>query len=582
VIFATPRSGASLFKKILELDTRFQPDEIIWDYSKIVPVNDYLKLDPKTKFIFVTRNPIPTISSIIDGWRSQKYITHPELDGWWGEKWSFALINNWGELVGKPLTVIATAQFESILELVINEFKIANRKVGQAVLSSLEDLLKDPDGELRRISKTLDLDWNSELPNPLPAPTNTALPLGPEKVRKNLSEIISLNEKLKNIQKTESDFRISSGLKQNVFKLDSRKLKKEVSQPSSGTAFQSSHTKSIVELLFRSNSSLVVSTYKSGHLIFIRPDKEKSILNTSFRKINRPMGLAIGGSRLSIGAGDSIINYSNQPGLKAKIDPENNPDKVYALRSITQTGDVAIHEMGYDKNGELWFVNTKFSCLSKQQLNYSFNCEWKPEWITELAAEDRCHLNGLAFVNGGPKFVTALGQTNNPGGWRENKGSNGLLIDIQSNKIINSSLSMPHSPRWHQQKLWVLESGKGSLATVDLATGSVETIIELPGFTRGLTFIGPFALVGLSQVRETIFKELPLTDVSSERYCGVWVVDTRSKTIAGFIKFEGAVQEIFDVQVLPNTKWPMILDNGPETLNSFVLDDDTLKLVRKK
>ena len=138
---------------------------------------------------------------------------------------------------------------------------------------------------------------------------------------------------------------------------------------------------------------------------------------------------------------------------------------------------------------------------------------------------------------------------------------------------------MPHSPRWYQGKLYILESGKGTLATVDVNTGAVETIAELPGFTRGLTFVGPYAIVGLSQVRETIFKELPLTEKAEERNCGVWIVDLRDKSIAGFVKFHGAVQEIFDVQVLPGFQWPMIMDRSEETMNSFVLSEEVLKLV---
>ena len=582
VLQAAPRSGASLYKKILELDSNLLNSfEVIWDPNKLPDVGEHLLQDPETLFVFVTRHPIPTISSISDGWRDQKNISNTELPGWWGEKWSYALTSNWQELIGKPLVTIATAQYQEYLDDLIHEFENVNKKSGRAALSCFEDLLSDPNLEIERICKILDIDFQGEIPNPLPKPVNSKTPPGSEKVRKNISEIGSQGKMILEIQKLERDFRIGQGLKPAEFKLSSKPLKKEESKPSLGTPFQSSHSLSLAKILRAAKASLVITTYKSGQLILVRAERDEPKLTTSFKRFNRPMGVAARGSRLSVGTSDSIINFSHQPGLKSQIDPTNKPDRIYALRSMTRSGDISIHEMDFDSDGELWFVNTKFSCLSKQQLNFSFNCEWKPEWITELAAEDRCHLNGLAMVDGQPRYVTTLSQTNTPNGWREHKGSSGTLIDIKTNRVVASNLSMPHSPRWYQNKLWLLESGKGSLVTVDIETGSVETVIELQGFTRGLAFLGPYAFVGLSQVRETIFKELPLTTSEKERNCGVWAIDLRTREIAGFIKFEGAVQELFDVQILPNTTWPMFLDGQKETANSFVLDSETLRLVKQ-
>jgi uncharacterized protein (TIGR03032 family) len=582
VLQAAPRSGASLYKKILELDSDLLNSfEVIWDPNKLPDVKEHLMQDPETLFVFVTRHPVPTISSMSDGWRDQKNISNADLVGWWGEKWSYALTDNWQELIGKPLVTIATVQYQEYLNVLIQEFKNANQKGGRAALSCFEDLLSSPNDEIERICKILGIEYHGEIPTPLPKPGNSVTPPGSEKVRKNISEIAAQGKMIQGIQKLERDFRTGQGLKPAEFKLSSKPLKKEEAKPSSGTPFQSSHSLSMAKILRSAKASLVITTYKSGQLILVRAESDEPKLTTTFKRFHRPMGVAARGSRLSVGTSDSIVNYSHQPGLKSQVDPTNKPDRIYALRSMTHSGDISIHEMDFDADGELWFVNTKFSCLSKQQLNYSFNCEWKPEWITELAAEDRCHLNGLAMVDGQPRYVTTLSQTNTPNGWREHKGSSGTLIDIKTNRVVASNLSMPHSPRWYQNKLWLLESGKGSLVTVDIESGVVETIIELQGFTRGLAFLGPYAFVGLSQVRETIFKELPLTASEKERNCGVWAIDLRTKEIAGFIKFEGVVQELFDVQILPNTTWPMFLDGQKETANSFVLDNETLRLVKQ-
>jgi len=64
-----------------------------------------------------------------------------------------------------------------------------------------------------------------------------------------------------------------------------------------------------------------------------------------------------------------------------------------------------------------------------------------------VVPEDRCHLNGLAVVDGQPKYVTALGTTDTPGGWRERKADGGVLLDVESGETLIDNLSMPHSPR---------------------------------------------------------------------------------------------------------------------------------------
>jgi uncharacterized protein (TIGR03032 family) len=132
---------------------------------------------------------------------------------------------------------------------------------------------------------------------------------------------------------------------------------------------------------------------------------------------------------------------------------------------------------------------------------------------------------------------------------------------------------MPHSPRWYRDRLWLLESGQGTLAVADLDAGTVETVVELPGFTRGLTFAGPLAFIGLSEVREaTTFGGLPLTGRLEDRQCGVWVVNIETGTVIGFLRFEDLVQEIFDVAILPGLQFPELAEHGSDVVNlSYVV-----------
>ena len=179
------------------------------------------------------------------------------------------------------------------------------------------------------------------------------------------------------------------------------------------------------------------------------------------------------------------------------------------------------------------------------------------------------------MIDDEPRYVTALGETDVAGGWRENKASGGVLIDIESGETVLRGLSMPHSPRWYDGRMWVLESGKGTISVADLDAGTVETVAELPGFTRGLLFAGGLAFIGLSQVRETAtFGGLPLMERLDERLCGVWAVNPQSGQIVGFLRFEELVQEVFDVELLAGVRYPEIAEEGSDAAtNSFMLPE---------
>ncbi len=317
--------------------------------------------------------------------------------------------------------------------------------------------------------------------------------------------------------------------------------------------------------------------HQAGKVIVVRKDGDA--LNTHFRTFLHPMGIAADTARLAIGGTNTVWYYRNVPAVAPKIEPAGRHDACYLPRRIHVTGDIDIHEMAYDRDGELWLVNTRFGCLCTVDPEHSFNPRWRSHFVSALAPEDRCHLNGLAMVDGRPKYVTALGATDTAGGWRANKAAGGVLMDIDRNEILLRGLSMPHSPRWYQNKLWVLESGRGALAVVDIASRTWRTVAELPGFTRGIDFIGPLAFIGLSQVRESAtFSGIPIADTLEERTCGVWVVHIESGQTLGFLRFEAGVQEIFAVQILHGVRFPEVLEWEDEKLSySYVVPDEALK-----
>ncbi|MEI6687160.1 MAG: DUF4915 domain-containing protein, partial [Planctomycetota bacterium] len=168
-----------------------------------------------------------------------------------------------------------------------------------------------------------------------------------------------------------------------------------------------------------------------------------------------------------------------------------------------------------------------------------------------------------------------------PTGWRANKKDGGILMDVPSGEIIARNLSMPHSPRWHNGQLWVLESGKGTLSIVDPKTGKHEAIATVPGFTRGLDFFGPLAFIGLSQVRETaVFSGIPITEQNIERNSGVWVINIQTGQVVAFVKFEDALQEIFAVQILQGIISPDLVNDELEMMHSsYELPDEAMRYV---
>ncbi len=250
-------------------------------------------------------------------------------------------------------------------------------------------------------------------------------------------------------------------------------------------------------------------------------------------------------------------------------------DALYLPRATFHTGDLNTHDVAF-QGEDLLLVNTRFSCLARLSTRFNFTPFWRPSFVTDLVPEDRCHLNGLAMEDGQPRFVTALGTTDGAGAWRQNKAQGGVLIELQSGRIVLDGLSMPHSPRCYGGRLWVLNSGTGELLLVDPVQGRSVPVCRLPGYLRGLAFVGPYALVGLSKIRERhIFGGLPIQKDFDALRCGVGVVDLRSGRLAGLFEFTSGCEELYDVQFLPGVRRPMILNLQKEAVRQAMTEPDS-------
>jgi len=341
----------------------------------------------------------------------------------------------------------------------------------------------------------------------------------------------------------------------------------------------------LAPLLAQLRTSLVVSTYEAGAVVVVRA--VGATLHIHMVRVDRAMGIAAQGNRLALGTRHRIVEMSNMPVLAPHLAQaaagEPGPDACFVPLNTHVTGEIDLHEIAWGGD-ELWFVNTRFSCLCTRDVLTSFNPRWRPPFVTRLAAEDRCHLNGLAMDGSRPAYVTAFAATDDAEGWRAQRTTGGLVLDVASGETVAGGLSMPHSPRLHGGQLWVAESGRGTLARVDRASGTVDTVCRFEGFTRGVDFVGNFAFVGLSKVRESrSFGGVPVTEQIDvdRRFCGVQVVDLTTGRSVAFLQFESGVGEIFAVQALPGVSYPAFVDDADPLVGvSFVLSPEALAQTR--
>jgi len=312
--------------------------------------------------------------------------------------------------------------------------------------------------------------------------------------------------------------------------------------------------------LSKSNLTIAITSYQSGRLYLVgsEPNGRVSFYERIFE---RAMGVVGNHQRLYLGSLFQLWRFEN---VLRKGELANKMyDRCYVPRNAQTIGDVDIHELGIRKNGKVVFVNTKYSCLAELDPIHSFKPIWKPPFISKLAPEDRCHLNGLAMKDGAPKYVTAVCRSDSVDGWRDRRQDGGVVIDVETDEIVCEGLSMPHSPRWHNGKLWVLNAGSGYLGWVDFETKKFVPFTFCPGFLRGLSLHGNVAAVGISKPRNKRFEGLALDGELSKRdadpWCGVQIVSLDNGDVLHWARFEGDINEIFDVCILPGVRNPMLV-----------------------
>lgn len=321
-------------------------------------------------------------------------------------------------------------------------------------------------------------------------------------------------------------------------------------------------TGDVIGWLNEVNISFAFSSYQLGKLFLIGRNSDGQ-LSVFHRNFDLCMGLVADGNQSIYLA--SLYQIWKLTNILPEGQFYQDFDRLYSPQISYITGELNTHDVALDSNHGLIFINTTFSCLSAVSSERSFDVIWKPPFISKLAPEDRCHLNGLAMDKGKPRYVSMFAETDQHEGWRPHRVGGGLVMDVTTNEIVCRNLSMPHSPRLYRDTLYVLNSGTGEFGYVNLRSGCFEAIAFCPGFVRGLSFAGDYAIVGLSKLKNTdLAQQLPIShNLIKHGYkttqCGFYMIHLKTGEVTCSLDFSGSINYIYDVISLDNVMKPLTL-----------------------
>jgi uncharacterized protein (TIGR03032 family) len=350
----------------------------------------------------------------------------------------------------------------------------------------------------------------------------------------------------------------------------------------------------LLDWLAEQQISLAFTTYQTGKL-FLVGRKQDHTISIFERTFGHCMGIwaspdaatiwlssryqiwRFGRTQTDVAPHQTPDPSNPESALPAWID--RGYDVAYLPRVGYTTGHLDVHDMAVDADGRLILVNTMFGCLATISDQACFQPLWQPKFLSALLPEDRCHLNGLAMRDGRAAFVTVVADSDVVDGWRDRRRDGGCVIDVASNEIVAQGLSMPHSPRWYRDQLWVHNSGTGEFGKIDLATGKFEPIAFCPGYVRGLAFQGDYAVVTLSKPRASSFVGLELDEELARRkaepQCGLQVIDLRTGAIAHWLRLDGTlVTELYEAVILPGVRQPMAIGFKTNEIERLMLIDE--------
>jgi len=146
---------------------------------------------PEARFIYLYRDPKQNVSSIIEGWRSRRFVAYRQVPGWPFQEWSFLLAPGWSNLEDYSIAKIATHQWKTANNYIMNDLK--NIPAQDWCFVRYSDLVANPKKIVSRLSKFAQLDWDTEIDQmvsrSLPVSHMSVSAPSADKWRKNVQEI---------------------------------------------------------------------------------------------------------------------------------------------------------------------------------------------------------------------------------------------------------------------------------------------------------------------------------------------------------------------------------------------------------
>lgn len=215
-------------------------------------------------------------------------------------------------------------------------------------------------------------------------------------------------------------------------------------------------------------------------------------------------------------------------------------DRLCLPSQCRPTGTIGIQDMAVEESGRLLVAAAAFNCVARMNSRGDLKPIWRPSFIDGIVREDRCHLTGFCLREGALAYVTVTAASNEKDGWRPRQSGGGQVIDAATHRNVAEGLTQPSAPRLYRNRLWVLESGTGSLGWVDLEKRRFERFAQVPGFPLGLRFVGDHALV------------------TTAHAAGIHWVNLKTGRIDHQLSLQAPIAEVIDVAIIPGETVPRL------------------------
>ncbi len=151
-------------------------------------------LFPDALFLYLYRDAPDNINSLMEGWRSHRFIAYQGLPDWPYRDWSFLLVPGWQALQDCSVAEIAAYQWKTANAQILEDLDALSPSSWRLI--RYVDIIRDTKHTIKAISKFAGLEWNERLEglvsHELPVSHLTLSAPSPEKWRKHEHEITTV------------------------------------------------------------------------------------------------------------------------------------------------------------------------------------------------------------------------------------------------------------------------------------------------------------------------------------------------------------------------------------------------------